>query len=228
MSNATIISRITNDGSKENKKIYELAEEDKHGYRLLGQAVGINMNHCVILGSKHKDDFWHRVYGYRIVENDKVAEMMLESVKKIKPETESYIAVAFYERLAGRKVMFIPHRLEIPDRPELNNFPFNILFGTVTLADNNVQRQETALYEPDFSTFTQDGVEQKMKYYNVSNPERRFWAEIVYDTNKQSYVGTKYRGDKSIGMAEGPKWDMFFVHLTLLGVGDAGLDIINS
>lgn len=216
--NTININRIIDDGSKEEKEIYELTEEDTHKYRLLGQSTGINMDHCVILGSNHKDDFWHRVYGYKIVQNEEMEKMMLEAMKKIKPETESYITVAFYERYADRKVMFVPHRLEIPDRPELNNFPFNIAFGTVTLDDNNTERQETSLYEPDLSTFTQEGAEQKMKYYNNLNLERHFWAEIVYNISDQSYVGTKYRGDKSAGMAFGKSWDMFFVHFTLLGV----------
>ena len=221
---SVIIHRIAKDGGREEKEIYELAEEDKNKCCLLGQATGINMDHCVILGSKYKDDFWHRVYGYRIVENEKMEKMMLEAEKKMRPEVTSYITVAFYERLADRRVMFVPSRLEIPDRPELNNFPFNIAFGTVTLADDNTERQETSVYEPDFTTFTQEGVEQKMKYYNNLNLERHFWAEIVYNTNDQSYVGTKYCGDKYAGMAFGKNWDMFSVHFTALGVtNDVGV-----
>ena len=221
--NTINISRII-DGGKEEKEIYELAEEDKHKYRLLGQSIGINMVHCVQLGADHKDDFWHRVYGYSIIRDGKEAKMMTEAMREIKPETEPYITVAFYERFADRKIMFVPKRLEIPDRPELNNFPFNIAFGTVTLADDNTERQETSVYEPDFTTFTQEGVEQKMKYYNNLNLERHFWAEIVYNTNDQSYVGTKYCGDKYAGMAFGKNWDMFFVHFTALGVTN-GVDV---
>jgi hypothetical protein len=216
--NSVIIKRTTDDGIKEEKEIYEL-EADSSKYCLLGRATGMNMDHCVILGSKHKDDFWHRVYGYRIVQDDNMAKILLEVMKSIKPETQSYITVCFYERLAKRKVMFVPHRLEISDRPELNNFPLNILFGTVTLTDKNEERQEYSLYEPDLSTFKEEGNEQRMRYYNNLNPERRFWAEIVYNTSKKSYVGTKYCGDKIVGMASGTSWDMFFVHLTLLGAG---------
>lgn len=226
MSNTKVINHVTEDGTWEEKNIYELVEKDSSKYFLLGSATGINMDHCVILGSKHKEDFWQRVYGYRIIPNEKMGKMMFESMKKIKPEIVSYITVDFYGRLANRKVMFVPNRLEIPDRPELNNFPFNILFGTVTLADNNTEKEETSVYEPDFSTFTQEGTEQKMKYYNILNLERHFWAEIVYNTNDQSYLGTKYSGDKSIGSASGPGWDGFFMHLSLLGTG-SGLDIRN-
>ena len=221
---SVVINRIANNGSKEEKEIYEIAEEDVNEYRLLGRATGIHMDHCVILGSKHKDDFWHRVYGYRIIENEKMEKMMLEAMKTVKPMIESYLTVCFYERFADRKVMFIPTRLEVADRPELNNFPFNILFSTITLADDNTQRQETSVYEPDFSTFIQEGSDQRMKYYNILNPERHFCVEIVYNTDDQSYVGTKYRGDKRLGSATGPSWQGFFMHLTLLGVAETGLD----
>lgn len=216
--NTTIINRIIDDGDKEEKEIYELEKKDEHKYHPLGEAVGISMDHCVILGSNHKDDFWHRVYGYRIVQNKEMEKMMLEAERKIKPETESYITVAFYERFADRKIMFVPKRLEIPDRPELNNFSFNIAFGTATLGDDNTERLEMSVYEPDFSTFAQEGSEQKMKYYNILSPERRYWAEIVYNTNDQSYVGTKRCGDKNAGMAFGKSWDMFFIHFTALGI----------
>lgn len=218
MENKTTISR-TVEGAVEKKEIYELAEIDNDKYRLMGQSAGINMAHCVQLGSRHADDFWHRVCGYKIVQNDKTANMVFEAMKKIKPETQPYVAVAFYERLSDHRVMFVPHRLEIPDRPELNNFPLNIAFGTICLTDDDAQRHETSLYEPDFQTFMQEGAEQKMKYYNNLNPERRFWVEIVYNTNDQTYVGTKYRDDKNIGSAYGTEWKIFFVHLTMLGVG---------
>lgn len=218
--NTINISRIIDNGSKEEKEIYELAEEDKYKYRLLGQSIGINMVHCVQLGADHKDDFWHRVYGYSIIRDGKEAKMMTEAMRKVKPKTESYITVAFYERFADRKIVYVPKHLEIPDLPELNNFPFNIAFGTATLDDNNTERHETSLYEPDLSTFTQKGVEQKMKYYNKLNPERHFWAEIVYNTRDRSYVGTKYRDDQDAGKAFGTEWNAFFVHFTALGVTD--------
>lgn len=204
--------------NNEEKEIFELAETDIYKYHLLGKAVGINMDHCVILGSNHTDDFWHRVYGYSIVQNEEMEKMMLEAMKKAKPETESYITVAFYERFANRQIMFVPRRLEIPDRPELNNFSLNIAFCTVTLNDNNVERQETALYEPDLSTFTQDGAKQKMKYYNNRDPKRHFWAEIIYDTGKKIYTGTKYNCDKYAGGAFGINWDTFWSHFTALGL----------
>ncbi|MCR4323131.1 MAG: hypothetical protein NUV61_03545 [Candidatus Azambacteria bacterium] len=98
MQNAIKIKRVIDDGSKEEKEIYELPE-DSSRYCLLGKAIGINMNHCIILGSKHKNGFWHRVYGYRIIQNWEIEKMMFEAMKKIRPEIEPYITVAFFERL---------------------------------------------------------------------------------------------------------------------------------
>lgn len=94
------INRTIDDGNKEEKEIYELIEENKHKYRLLGQSTGINMDHCVILGSKYTKEFWNRVYGYRIIQNEKMEKMMFEMIKKIKPEVKSYMTVCFYERRA--------------------------------------------------------------------------------------------------------------------------------
>lgn len=98
MSNTKVINHVTEDGTWEEKSIYELVEKDNSKYILLGSATGINMDHCVILGSKHKEDFWQRVYGYRIIANEKMERMMFEAMKKINPEIESYITVDFYER----------------------------------------------------------------------------------------------------------------------------------
>lgn len=88
-----------NDGSEEEKEIYELTKEDAYKYHLLGPAIGINMVHCVQLGADHEYDFWHRVYGYRIVEDPKT-EMISATVKKATGKDTPYIAVCFYERLA--------------------------------------------------------------------------------------------------------------------------------
>ncbi|MBI2644870.1 hypothetical protein HYW94_01685 [Candidatus Uhrbacteria bacterium] len=216
--NTIKINHVTDGGNKEEKEIYELEEKDRYKYHSLGLAIGVSIDYCVTLGLKHKDDFWHRVYGYSVIQNERMEKMMSEAIKKVKLETESYVTVAFYERFSDKKIMFVPKRLEIPNRPELNNFPFNIAFGAVTINDNNVERYVTSVYEPDLSTFTWEGVKKKMKYYNNVDIKRYFWAEIVYDIDRQSYIGTKYCGDTSAGMAFGGNWDMFFSHFTALGI----------
>lgn len=216
--NSVTINHITKEGIAESKEIYELLEIDNSKYRLMGQSLGINMNHCVMLGAKHALDFWHRVYAYKIVQNKEQEQIILEAMRKIKPEVKSYITVCFYERFSKKRFMYVPHRLEIPDRPELNNFPFNIVFSTICIADNDKETIETSTYNPELETFVEEGIEQKMRYYNNLDDTKRFCIEITYNTSNKSYVGIKYNKDKNIGMAEGSRWDMFFVHLTALGV----------
>lgn len=102
--NTTIIRRISGDGRTEEKEIYELAEEDKNKYSLFGQqATGISMMHCVMLAAKYEDNFWHRVYGYRLIQSE-FNTMLPAAVRKIDPTLERYITVCFYERLAKRKL----------------------------------------------------------------------------------------------------------------------------
>lgn len=97
--NTIKIKRILENGIKEEKEIYEITGEDANKYRSLGQATGINMEHCVMIAAKHGDNFWRRVYGYRIIKNEEMGNMMFEEMKKIKPETEEYMTVCFYEKL---------------------------------------------------------------------------------------------------------------------------------
>ena len=125
-----------------------------------------------------------------------------------------------YEHKSETELAFVPKRLEVPGRPELSNFPFNILFGAIrSLSDDN-SAIETAEYLPDIESFKQDGVEQKMKYYNKHDNRRYYWAEIIYDTSNKGYVGFKYRGKKSVGGASGSHWGGFFAHFTILGIAE--------
>ncbi len=109
--NSVQISRFTEDGIKEVKEIYELSEDNTVKYRILGQPTGINMEHCVILGLKHKERFWNRVYGYRIIKNEAIEKMLVEAMRKIKPEIESYITVCFYERRTDQNSLVSPEAL---------------------------------------------------------------------------------------------------------------------
>lgn len=114
--------------------------------------------------------------------------------------------------------MFVPKRLEIEGRPELNNFSLNIMFMSVCKADDNHQTILTVIYLPDFATYRENDKEQRMKYFNSLDKSRKFWLEIIYSKEKRSYTGNKFCGKKFIGGADGKEWDIFFVHLTLLGV----------
>lgn len=211
------ISR-TNLGKTEQKDIYQIDKIDNSKHRLLGQSIGININHCALLGMKHCNNFWHRVRFFQKIPNEEKEKLLLEQQRKFDPNLKQYITIAFYEQLSDQTTMYIPKRLEIKERPELINFPLNIMFSTITLSDNNTQQIQTSIYNPDLSTFKQEGIKQKMKYFNSLNIEREFWIKITFDTSKKSWSGTKYYKEEILGLADGPTWDGFFIHLTALGV----------
>lgn len=124
----------------------------------------------------------------------------------------------------GFECGFVPKRLIVNDRPELSNFPLNILFASVVEKDNQTAMAD-ALYEPDFSSFKEeideDGKEKQiMNYRNKYGPQWR--VEIWYFKERKSYFGLKYSGsdDESKGGASGSQWGAFFSHLTILGLAD--------
>ena len=112
---------------------------------------------------------------------------------------------------------YVPHRLEIEERPELNNLPFNVLFSSFTARDG-VVLMGSALYEPDFSSFERRGEEYSMKYYNKHGGD--CWLRVIYNDEKKNWVGEKFVNGKSAWISFGAKWDMFFVHFTMPGLAN--------
>ena len=110
---------------------------------------------------------------------------------------------------------FIPHRLQIPDRPELNNYPFNVMFSQYG-TKNGKNVMGSAIYIPDLKSFTQLGEKSSMKYINSYGGIS--WLLIEYDLSTKNYNGYKTVNDISVGEASGPQWNMFFVHFTALGL----------
>ncbi len=115
----------------------------------------------------------------------------------------------------GRLCGFVPHRLEIKERPELNNFSFNILFMKWKV-ENGKTISGTALYQPDFSTFKEEKGKQSMLYKNSYGGSGR--VKIVYCNGKWS--GNKFVNGKCVGSADGSEWHGFFIHLTMLGLSN--------
>lgn len=111
---------------------------------------------------------------------------------------------------------FIPHRLEIAWRPEWSNFPFNVLFMSHTIKDGqNVTG--SALYEPDFHTYRKEGDLSLMRYHNIYGGE--CYLMIAYDEKNKRYRGEKFVNGESVGSADGgDNWQLFFTHLTMLGL----------
>jgi len=112
---------------------------------------------------------------------------------------------------------FIPHRLDVKERPELSIFPFNVLFAKRKIGNGKLVTGY-ALYEPDLASLKKDEDEWSMNYYNVYGGD--CWLRIKYNESKPFYIGEKFVNGKSVVIAEGPAWEMFFVHFTLLGLAN--------
>ncbi len=110
---------------------------------------------------------------------------------------------------------FVPQRLEVEEVPELNDFPFNVLFVSFDVRDG-VRVMGSAVYNPDFSSFKKDGDTYSMQYRNGYGGDSRL--RIDYDFKKKSWIGEKFVSGESAGMAFGSEWQMFFVHFTMLGL----------
>jgi len=112
-------------------------------------------------------------------------------------------------------VGFVPHCLDIKERPELNIFPRNVLFADHgTRNGKNVMGD--ALYEPDLESYSRKRNRCSMKYHNVDGGNH--WLVIKYDFLEKRYQGEKFVNGKSVGQAFGQEWNMFFVHITMLGL----------
>ena len=109
---------------------------------------------------------------------------------------------------------FIPKRLEIPNRPELSDFPRNILFAN-TVQLGQYSDVHLALYEPDFFTFKSNDGQKQMTYRNTQGGD----SQVMVIKEAQGYytgVRTINGGEKDI--SNGETWKNFFLYLALHGV----------
>jgi len=109
---------------------------------------------------------------------------------------------------------FIPKRLEVEGRPELENFPFNVMFQSFTEKKDKLI-SGTALYEPDIESYEIEDKEIQMTYRNKFCHNQ--FLIIVYNEDKKSYKGYKYIG-KDRSYAVGENWQQFFIHFTMIGL----------
>ncbi|KKQ84874.1 MAG: hypothetical protein UT08_C0013G0011 [Candidatus Woesebacteria bacterium GW2011_GWB1_38_8] len=108
---------------------------------------------------------------------------------------------------------FIPHKLEVGDRPELSDFSKNILFANV-FSSNGVDMIASSLYEPDLETYTDEGAARSLTYRNIYNPDNR----IKVTRYEDKWEGEKFiNGTRSL-WAFGRTWQQFFIQLTILGL----------
>jgi len=117
----------------------------------------------------------------------------------------------------GVPFAFIPHQLEIANHPELNVFPFNVMFAKYKV-ENGKTIMGTSLYEPDLGSFRQESSKYFMEYHNIYGANS--WLEIEYDIAQKSYLGKKLVNKETVGMATGGDWKMFFIHFTALGLAN--------
>lgn len=117
----------------------------------------------------------------------------------------------------GIQFGFVPHRLQISGRPELNVFPFNVLFMQYGTKDG-INVRGSALYEPDLGSLKRSNEVYSMEYHNIYGGIN--WLIIEYDALTQQYRGIKFINKISVGEAVGVNWNMFFVHFTALGLSN--------
>lgn len=112
---------------------------------------------------------------------------------------------------------FIPHQLEIPTRPDLSVFPLNVLFAKKKIENDQVI-SGSALYVPELDTLMLSGRNISMRYRNSHGGDS--YLIIEYNFLKKTYTGSKFVHEKLVGMADGPEWNWFFVHFTILGLAN--------
>ncbi len=110
---------------------------------------------------------------------------------------------------------FIPNRLTVAHRFELNVFPLNVLFCSKR-TENGREISASALYEPDLSSYREKENVQSMNYFNKYGRE---WAlRIEYNKLTGVYSGVKYYKQFQVHVAWADNWKWFFVNFTKLGL----------
>ena len=112
-------------------------------------------------------------------------------------------------------VSFVPHKLEISGKPEFDFFPLNVLFVSFVFKEGR-RSIGSAMYEPDFDSFSEKGNKYSMKYNNVYG--KNCWLLITYNKKEKTYHGDKFVNGCWSGGACGIEWNMFFMHFTVLGL----------
>lgn len=112
------------------------------------------------------------------------------------------------------KFLIMPKHLELTERPELNDFPANILFAE-TFDDPRKLEIRGALYEPDLATYEVKNGQKQMLYRNAHGGDSQV---RVFREPDGGYTGVRIiqGADKSFTM--GATWKDFFLHLTLAGI----------
>ena len=126
---------------------------------------------------------------------------------------------------------FIPHKLIIEGRPELEVFSYNILFMSLANIDG-VDTSGTALYLPDLGTFRSNGQVSYMCYFNQFQKSPDFvrrevppedysstdYIDLWFFEEDGRYEASKYISGVLAYESSGKTWKDFFIHLTMPGL----------
>ncbi|MCH7729897.1 hypothetical protein IID21_00040 [Patescibacteria group bacterium] len=110
---------------------------------------------------------------------------------------------------------FIPHNLNIEDRPELNDFPFNVLFVSYRKV-KGVDISGTALYEPEIESYRGEEERYSLDYRNIYGRENL----LIITKDEDKWEGIKIINDERVLIATGRNWKQFFIHLTMPGLSN--------
>lgn len=93
MNNSIIITNHTSQGVQD-KKIFELKEEEMKDFKFLGQGCGVSVGHILFIGSKHNQNLRTDVVAYQIVES-KYTKWLEIGMKDI-GRNDKYLSVKFF------------------------------------------------------------------------------------------------------------------------------------
>ncbi|HSW90249.1 MAG TPA: hypothetical protein VLH19_05285 [Patescibacteria group bacterium] len=108
----------------------------------------------------------------------------------------------------------IPRRLELEGRPELQEFPLNILFSA--FAFKAVPVLASAIYEPDLQSFQTAHRVQSLVYYNKYDTN---WS-VKISKGAFGWRGRKFAGNRQVFFFEGKEWREFFATMTSTGLSE--------
>ncbi|HRY62155.1 MAG TPA: hypothetical protein P5056_00010 [Candidatus Paceibacterota bacterium] len=86
------------DGKHKKLRIVEISEAEVVNYKTLGIGVGLDVYHCVYMGTRYTKNFLDRVVAYRILDSD-------DQVKKLEKQTgQVYMRIEFFENKKRKRV----------------------------------------------------------------------------------------------------------------------------
>ena len=120
------------------------------------------------------------------------------------------------ERRLIPNIATIPNRLKIEGRPELEIFPHNVLFGTLT-EHNGEPVIATAVYEPDLESYRPSG--KKILLYNNTLNEQmgKQWVVSITKSGK-IWRAEKASNGQVVNMNTGRIWKDLFEKFTSVGL----------